>query len=73
MLTEWEKRLHKLMDEKPLEFLSMSDYEPVDPDDLMQGYQLKDEVIQKAKKQDCGLTVGQHLGKAIPKGSMVKR
>uniref|UniRef100_A0A8C3G3E7 Flavodoxin-like fold domain-containing protein n=1 Tax=Cyclopterus lumpus TaxID=8103 RepID=A0A8C3G3E7_CYCLU len=60
MLTGWRTRLHGVLEEKPLSFT------PSDCFDGEKGFQLKPEVHEKHAAKEYGLTVGIHLGKALP-------
>ncbi|XP_032381086.1 NAD(P)H dehydrogenase [quinone] 1 [Etheostoma spectabile] len=66
MLEGWRKRLQGLLSEKPLSFT------PLDCFDGEKGYQLKPEIHEKQSTKEHGLTVGIHLGKALPPNSQMK-
>ncbi|XP_049450140.1 NAD(P)H dehydrogenase [quinone] 1-like isoform X1 [Epinephelus fuscoguttatus] len=66
MLEGWRTRLQGLLGEKPLSFI------PLDCFDKEKGYQLKPEVHEKHAAKEFGLTVGIHLGKALPPNNQIK-
>uniref|UniRef100_A0A8C5QT22 NAD(P)H dehydrogenase [quinone] 1 n=1 Tax=Leptobrachium leishanense TaxID=445787 RepID=A0A8C5QT22_9ANUR len=66
MLETWKQRLETIWDEKPITFLPLQDF------DLGGGFVVKKEVVEANAEQKNGLTVGQHLGKAIPPNNQVK-
>ncbi|XP_053305488.1 NAD(P)H dehydrogenase [quinone] 1-like [Spea bombifrons] len=66
VLEGWKKRLETIWDEKPIKFLPVQDF------DLGGGFVLKKEVVEANSDSKTGLTVGQHLGKALPPDSQVK-
>ncbi|XP_053175984.1 NAD(P)H dehydrogenase [quinone] 1-like [Scomber japonicus] len=66
MLEAWRARLQGLMEEKPLSFT------PMDCFDGEKGFQLKPEVHEKHASKEFGLTVGIHLGKALPPNNQMK-
>ena len=64
-LSAWEKRLETIFDEEPLSFVPLSEF------DLKSGLTLKeDSQMLKSAPKDTGLTIGQNLGRAFPRGSM---
>ncbi|TDH08254.1 hypothetical protein EPR50_G00095790 [Perca flavescens] len=65
MLEGWCKRLQGLLTEKPLSFTPLDCFDG-------EGYQLKPEVHEKHASKEHGLTVGIHLGKALPPNSQMK-
>ncbi|CAH2323986.1 NAD(P)H dehydrogenase [quinone] 1 [Pelobates cultripes] len=66
ILESWKKRLGTIWDEKPIKFIPLQDF------DLDNGFVVKKEVVEANSGQKTGITVGQHLGKAIPPDSQVK-
>uniref|UniRef100_A0A8C3G3H8 Ribosyldihydronicotinamide dehydrogenase [quinone] n=1 Tax=Cyclopterus lumpus TaxID=8103 RepID=A0A8C3G3H8_CYCLU len=66
MLTRWRTRLLGVLEEKPLSFT------PSDCFDGEKGFQLKPEVHEKHAAKEYGLTVGIHLGKALPPNNQMK-
>ncbi|XP_033984382.1 ribosyldihydronicotinamide dehydrogenase [quinone]-like [Trematomus bernacchii] len=66
MLEGWCTRLQGLLGENPLAFT------PLDCFDGEKGYQLKPEVQEKHAAKEFGLTVGIHLGKALPPNNQMK-
>uniref|UniRef100_A0A8D0CMQ0 NAD(P)H quinone dehydrogenase 1 n=1 Tax=Sander lucioperca TaxID=283035 RepID=A0A8D0CMQ0_SANLU len=65
MLEGWRKRLQGLLGEKPLSFTPLDCFDG-------ESYQLKPEVCEKHATKEYGLTVGIHLGKALPPNSQMK-
>lgn len=68
ILEGWKKRLATIWEEKPLSFVPDSHFDL----SFVGGFVLKQEVQDQQKDQKYGLSVGQHLGKAIPPDSQVK-
>ena len=68
---KWESRLRTLTEEAPLEFLPMSAFEPVDPKTPMAASHVRPEVAT-GRSLTTGPTVGQHLGRPLPTGSMYR-
>ncbi|XP_010795468.1 NAD(P)H dehydrogenase [quinone] 1-like [Notothenia coriiceps] len=66
MLEGWRTRMQGLLGENPLAFT------PLDCFDGEKGYQLKPEVHEKHAAKEFGLTVGIHLGKALPPNNQMK-
>ncbi|XP_075951460.1 NAD(P)H dehydrogenase [quinone] 1-like [Anarhichas minor] len=66
MLESWRTRLQGVLGEKPLSFT------PMDCFDGEKGFQLKPEVHEKNATKEYGLTVGTHLGKALPPNNQMK-
>ncbi|XP_029315097.1 NAD(P)H dehydrogenase [quinone] 1-like isoform X2 [Cottoperca gobio] len=66
MLEGWRTRLQGVLGEKPLYFT------PLDCFDREKGYQLKPEVHEKHATKEFGLTVGIHLGMALPPNNQMK-
>ncbi|KAK5890385.1 hypothetical protein CesoFtcFv8_013910 [Champsocephalus esox] len=66
MLESWRTRMQGLLGENPLAFT------PLDCFDGEKGYQLKPEVHEKHAAKEFGLTVGIHLGKALPPNNQMK-
>ncbi|XP_068591539.1 ribosyldihydronicotinamide dehydrogenase [quinone]-like [Cebidichthys violaceus] len=66
MLESWCTRLLFILGEKPLSFT------PLDCFDGEKGFQLKPEVHEKNATKEYGLTVGIHLGKALPPNNQMK-
>ncbi|XP_077565792.1 NAD(P)H dehydrogenase [quinone] 1-like isoform X1 [Stigmatopora nigra] len=66
LLQAWRTRLEGLLEETPLTFT------PMDYFDGEKGFQLKPEVQQKQSTEKFGLTVGIHLGLAVPPNNMMK-
>lgn len=62
MLSTWKSRLAAIEKEKPLSFVPNSCFE-MSP---AGGFVLKRDVLAKQEGQQHGLSVGQHLGKAVP-------
>lgn len=62
MLSAWKSRLAAVEQEKPLSFVPNSCFEM----SLAGGFVLKREVLAQQEGQQHGLSVGQHLGKAVP-------
>ncbi|XP_067424236.1 NAD(P)H dehydrogenase [quinone] 1-like isoform X2 [Emydura macquarii macquarii] len=68
ILEGWKKRLATIWEEKPLSFVPDSHFDL----SFVGGFVLKQEVQDQQKDEKYGLSVGQHLGKAIPPDSQVK-
>ncbi|XP_005310627.1 NAD(P)H dehydrogenase [quinone] 1 [Trachemys scripta elegans] len=68
ILEDWKKRLAAIWEEKPISFVPDSNFDL----SYVGGFVLKQEVQDRQKAQKYGLSVGQHLGKAIPPDSQVK-
>ncbi|XP_074864352.1 NAD(P)H dehydrogenase [quinone] 1 [Carettochelys insculpta] len=68
ILKGWKKRPATIWDEKPISFVPDSSFDL----SFAGGFVLKQEVQERQKVQKYGLTVGQHLGKAIPPDSQVR-
>ncbi|XP_053904945.1 NAD(P)H dehydrogenase [quinone] 1 isoform X2 [Malaclemys terrapin pileata] len=68
ILEDWKKRLAAIWEEKPISFVPDSNFDL----SYVGGFVLKQEVQDGQKAQKYGLSVGQHLGKAIPPDSQVK-
>ncbi|XP_068591516.1 ribosyldihydronicotinamide dehydrogenase [quinone]-like [Cebidichthys violaceus] len=66
MLESWCTRLLFILGEKTLSFT------PLDCFDGEKGFQLKPEVYEKNATKEYGLTVGIHLGKALPPNNQMK-
>ena len=67
-LSTWQKRLQTIFDEEQLSFVPLSEF------DLKKGLTLNEESqMLKSAPQDVGLSIGQNLGKAFPRGSMTGR
>ncbi|XP_077946470.1 ribosyldihydronicotinamide dehydrogenase [quinone]-like isoform X1 [Gasterosteus aculeatus] len=66
LLEGWRTRLQGVLAEKPLSFT------PLDCFDGEKGFQLKPEFQEKNASKEYGLTVGIHLGKALPPNSQMK-
>uniref|UniRef100_UPI001A994280 ribosyldihydronicotinamide dehydrogenase [quinone]-like isoform X1 n=1 Tax=Gasterosteus aculeatus aculeatus TaxID=481459 RepID=UPI001A994280 len=66
LLEGWRTRLQGVLSEKPLSFT------PLDCFDGEKGFQLKPEFQEKNASKEYGLTVGIHLGKALPPNSQMK-
>ncbi|XP_034054914.1 ribosyldihydronicotinamide dehydrogenase [quinone]-like isoform X1 [Gymnodraco acuticeps] len=66
MLEGWRTRMQGLLGENPLAFT------PLDCFDGEKGYQLKPEVHEQHAAKEFGLTVGIHLGKALPPNNQMK-
>ncbi|XP_062277574.1 NAD(P)H dehydrogenase [quinone] 1-like, partial [Scomber scombrus] len=66
VLKAWRTRLQGLLREKTLSFT------PMDCFDREKGFQLKPEVHEKHAGKEFGLTVGIHLGKALPPNNQMK-
>ncbi|XP_077443785.1 NAD(P)H dehydrogenase [quinone] 1-like isoform X1 [Stigmatopora argus] len=66
LLLAWRTRLEGLLEEAPLTFT------PMDYFDGEKGFRLKPEVQQKQSTEKFGLTVGVHLGLAVPPNNMMK-
>lgn len=66
MLEGWRTRLQGVLGEKPLSFT------PMDCFDGEMGFQLKPEVHERNATKEYGLTVGTHLGKALPPNNQMK-
>lgn len=64
----WKERLGSIWEEKPLSFVPSSSFEL----SFKGGFKLKAEAQEQQKDQKYGLSVGQHLGKAIPPDNQVK-
>ena len=60
MLSEWEARLKSIFDEKPIPFISVTNF------DLMKGCVMSDECLEREKKQKVASTIGHHLGRPLP-------
>ncbi|CAD5115202.1 DgyrCDS4197 [Dimorphilus gyrociliatus] len=71
ILSGWTKRLKRLSEEKPIEFVSLSQYEYEDASKPIQGMRLKEKTLDQNADSGFGLTVGQHLGKPIPPNSLI--
>ena len=72
MLAAWASRLHTFDQEKALYFVPMSGFNLTDPSDPSKGMQVKLETLSPGYDSKYGVTVGQHLGKMVPKDSMLK-
>ncbi|XP_075795894.1 NAD(P)H dehydrogenase [quinone] 1 isoform X2 [Pelodiscus sinensis] len=68
ILEDWQKRLATIWEEQPISFVPHSSFDL----SFKGGFVLKEEVQDHQKAQKYGLSVGQHLGKAIPPDSQVK-
>ncbi|CAM5094255.1 unnamed protein product [Natator depressus] len=68
ILEDWKKRLEAIWEEKPISFVPDSNFDL----SYVGSFVLKQEVQDHQKAQKYGLSVGQHLGKAIPPDSQVK-
>ncbi|KYO38507.1 NAD(P)H dehydrogenase [quinone] 1 [Alligator mississippiensis] len=68
ILMGWKERLGSIWEEKPLSFVPSSSFEL----SFKGGFKLKAEAQEQQKDQKYGLSVGQHLGKAIPPDNQVK-
>ncbi|XP_019360893.1 PREDICTED: NAD(P)H dehydrogenase [quinone] 1 [Gavialis gangeticus] len=68
ILTGWKERLGSIWEETPLSFVPSSSFEL----SFKGGFKLKAEAQEQQKDQKYGLSVGQHLGKAIPPNNQVK-
>ncbi|XP_065601510.1 NAD(P)H dehydrogenase [quinone] 1 [Cyrtonyx montezumae] len=68
MLSAWKSRLSTVEQEKPLSFIPTSCFE-LSP---AGGFMLKREVLAKQEGKQQGLTVGQHLGKAVPPDGQIR-
>uniref|UniRef100_A0A8C8RWF1 NAD(P)H dehydrogenase [quinone] 1 n=1 Tax=Pelusios castaneus TaxID=367368 RepID=A0A8C8RWF1_9SAUR len=68
ILEDWKMRLATIWEEKPISFVPNSLFEM----SFTGGCVLKQEVQDQQKDQKYGLSVGQHMGKAIPPDSQVK-
>ncbi|XP_061618015.1 ribosyldihydronicotinamide dehydrogenase [quinone]-like [Phyllopteryx taeniolatus] len=66
MLQAWRSRLDGLLEEAPLTFT------PMDYFDGEKGFQLKPEVQEKQACEKFGLTVGIHMGMAVPPNNQMK-
>ncbi|XP_056145816.1 ribosyldihydronicotinamide dehydrogenase [quinone]-like [Lampris incognitus] len=66
MLEAWRTRLQGLLEEKAVSFA------PSDYFDGEKGFQLKPEVQEEHADKEFGLTVGTHLGKALPPNNQMK-
>ncbi|XP_053555446.1 NAD(P)H dehydrogenase [quinone] 1-like [Bombina bombina] len=66
ILENWQKRLEKIWEEKPIHFLPVEDF------DVSGGFVLKKEVVKANADNKYGPTIGQNLGKAVPPDSQVK-
>ncbi|KAG8437510.1 hypothetical protein GDO86_008278 [Hymenochirus boettgeri] len=65
MLENWKKRLENIWEEKPIQYIPVQDFDLPD-------CTLKKEIIEANSESRYGITVGQHLGKALPVDSQVK-
>ena len=61
MLKDWTKRLGTIWSEEPLQFVNVKHF---DPD---KGFDLRDEYVESMKDEKYGPSVGQHMGKMVPK------
>ncbi|OXB78356.1 UNVERIFIED_CONTAM: hypothetical protein H355_009127 [Colinus virginianus] len=68
MLSAWKSRLGTVQQEKPLSFIPSSSFEL----SMAGGFVLKREVLAKQEGKQQGLTVGQHLGKAVPPNGQIR-
>ncbi|CAM5151668.1 unnamed protein product, partial [Eretmochelys imbricata] len=68
ILEDWKKRLEAIWEEKPISFVPDINFDL----SYVGGFVLKQEVQDRQKAQKYGLSVGKHLGKAIPPDSQVK-
>ncbi|CAM2101240.1 unnamed protein product [Caretta caretta] len=68
ILEDWKKQLEAIWEEKPISFVPDINFDL----SYVGGFVLKQEVQDRQKAQKYGLSVGQHLGKAIPPDSQVK-
>ncbi|XP_069824637.1 NAD(P)H dehydrogenase [quinone] 1-like isoform X2 [Dendropsophus ebraccatus] len=68
ILEAWKARLSKIMEEKPISFPANEDFEH----SFAGGFLLKKEVLENNSSKKYGLTVGQHVGKALPPDNQVK-
>ncbi|XP_057698490.1 ribosyldihydronicotinamide dehydrogenase [quinone]-like [Corythoichthys intestinalis] len=66
LLQAWRNRLEGLLDEAALTFT------PMDYFDGEAGFRLKPEVQQKQSSEKFGLTVGTHMGMAVPPNNMMR-
>ncbi|XP_077449541.1 NAD(P)H dehydrogenase [quinone] 1-like [Stigmatopora argus] len=66
LLQAWRTRLEGLLEEAPLTFT------PMDYFDGEKGFRLKPEVQQKQSTEKFGLTVGIHMGLAVPPNNMMR-
>ncbi|KAM4722228.1 NAD(P)H dehydrogenase [quinone] 1 [Rhinophrynus dorsalis] len=68
ILKAWEERLSKICDEKPISFVPNEDFDL----SFEGGFALKKEIVEKNANSKFGLSVGQHMGKALPPDNQVK-
>ncbi|NXJ10599.1 NQO1 dehydrogenase, partial [Odontophorus gujanensis] len=68
MLSAWKSRLGTVEQEKPLSFIPSSCFEL----SAAGGFMLKREVLAQQEGKQQGLTVGQHLGKAVPPDGQIR-
>ncbi|XP_069491621.1 NAD(P)H dehydrogenase [quinone] 1 isoform X2 [Ambystoma mexicanum] len=68
ILEGWKKRLESIWEEKSISFVPNGDFDLTFPG----GFALKKEVQKANSSAKYGLTVGQHLGKALPPDNQVK-
>ena len=60
LISDWAARLNTIFEERPIPFISVTNF------DLMKGFVMSDECLERESKQTTAPTVAHHLGKPIP-------
>ncbi|MEE6500311.1 hypothetical protein FKM82_003737 [Ascaphus truei] len=68
ILEAWQARLGKVCEEKPISFVPNDHFDLSFPG----GFVLRKEVVEANASNQFGLSVGQHMGKALPPDTQVK-